>query len=137
MILWIRRWGPAILMMMLIFAASATPSQDLPELGFLDLFVYKGGHMLGYALLAAAFLHGLAAGKIIHRWHLILAVVLAVFYAATDEGHQAFTAGRNPAPGDVMIDALGALVGLAVWSRIRPPLLRQRESAPGEKKIPQ
>jgi VanZ family protein len=129
MSVWIKHWGPAILIMLLIFAASAAPSDDLPSFGILDMLIYKGGHMLGYALLAIAFLHGLAGGKSMRRGHIILSLLLTVAYAASDELHQTFTAGRNPSPVDVLIDAAGAALGLMAWPRVRSPLCRNRRSA--------
>jgi len=116
-------------MMLLIFAASATPSDDLPSFGILDMMIYKGGHMLGYALLAIAFLHGLAWTRRIRRQHIILAVLLTVAYATSDELHQTLTAGRSPAARDVLIDAVGAILGLLVWLRVRNLLSRHRRSA--------
>jgi VanZ family protein len=116
---WIKRWGPAILIMLLIFAASATPSDDLPSFGILDLLIYKGGHMLGYALLAMAFLHGFTGSKSTRRDHVLLAVLLTLTYATSDELHQTLTAGRNPSPVDVLIDAAGAVLGLIAWFRVR------------------
>ena len=51
------RWLPAVLMMAAIFGFSSIPSSEMPRFGLLDLLVKKGGHALGYALLALAFLH--------------------------------------------------------------------------------
>jgi VanZ family protein len=128
MTIWIKRWGAAILMMMLIFAASATPSDDLPTFGILNLLIYKGAHMLGYALLAVSFWHGLSRGIKIRRRHIVLAFLLSAAYAVSDELHQIFTAGRNPSPVDVLIDAAGAALGLAIGSRIRNLLCRKQGS---------
>ncbi len=116
---WISHWWPAILMMTLIFIASAMPARDLPGFGYWDLVVKKGGHMTGYALLALALLHGLAPGTPVSRRHAILAVVLAALYAVTDEFHQRFTPGRGPSVADVVIDTLGAIGGLLVWAWLR------------------
>lgn len=116
---WISRWGPAVLVMMLIFIASAMPASDLPDFGVIDTFAKKGGHMFGYALLAAAFFHALNGGRKLTGLQLVLSVCLAVMYAAGDEFHQSFTPGRSPSPVDVAIDAFGSLAGLAVWCRIR------------------
>ena len=116
---WFRRWGPALLMMALIFGASSTPGNDLPEFGLWDFLVKKGGHMLGYALLAASCLRGLAISRGMSRRMLFLAVIMAGLYAVTDEFHQSFTPGRTPSPTDVGIDTLGAAVGagVCVWIR--------------------
>jgi VanZ family protein len=111
----ISRWLPAFLVMTVIFGFSATPSNDLPYFGFWDTLVKKGGHMLGYALLALSYWYGLRFEK--RLWW--LAWLLAVVYATTDEFHQSFVAGRHPSWVDVLgFDgggaALALLTGLAV-----------------------
>ncbi len=102
------RWGPALALMAVIYWASATPSRNLPDFGGWDTLLKKGGHALGYALLAAAYQHGL-------RGRPALAVLLAGLYALTDEFHQTFTAGRTPSGLDVLIDTTGAIVGAWLW----------------------
>jgi VanZ family protein len=105
----LRKWGPAILMMLVIFLASSTPSKDMPGFGSWDTIVKKGGHMLGYALLALSYAHGLGLNKK-HWW--MLPWLLAILYAASDEFHQSFVPGRNATPVDVGIDTIGAGIGL-------------------------
>jgi VanZ family protein len=117
--LWIWRWGPAILVMALIFFASSTPGSDLPKFGFYDFLVKKGGHMLGYGLLTAALLHALNKGGKITKLQLLLAALLAIIYAATDEFHQLFTPGRSSSIVDLGIDTIGCLAGIAIWQLIR------------------
>jgi hypothetical protein len=107
------RWGPALAMMALIFFASGTSGPEMPSFGILDLLVKKGGHMLGYGLLATAYLRGLTAAAKAGRGAVLLAVVMAVIYAATDEFHQSFIPGRNPSAADVGIDTIGAVLGAA------------------------
>jgi VanZ family protein len=105
------RWGPALLIMAAIFFFSSIPSSGMPSFGSFDIPLKKGGHMLGYFLLGAAYLHGLgnhtkgAYGK---AW------LLAVIYAISDEIHQAFVPGRGPWVVDVSIDAAGAFLGLVI-----------------------
>lgn len=104
------RWIPAILTMVIIFISSATPSAELPNYGFWDALVKKGGHMTGYGLLAGAYWYGLGFDRKKGR----LAWFLAVLYAATDEFHQIFTPGRHPSPVDVLLfDGGGAFLALA------------------------
>jgi VanZ family protein len=126
---WLKRWGPAILVMAVIFIASSTPGNEIPGFGVWDLIVKKGGHMSGYALLAMGFMHALTVTQKSHRIHFILAVFLAVFYAVTDEFHQAFTPGRTPSAGDVGIDTVGVVLGVLVWIWIKTRL-RAQLSAP-------
>lgn len=111
----LRRWGPALLIMVTIFAFSATPGDDLPRFGLVDLLVKKGGHMAGYALLALACLRGFDTGRPFSRacW---LAFGLTLAYALTDELHQVFTPGRHPSLLDVGVDAAGAALALTAAS---------------------
>lgn len=115
------RWGPAVVMMVVIYVASDTPGDSLPRFGLWDTLVKKGGHALGYALLALAYGRGLAAGRPLTLRQAAAAVGLAVAYAVTDETHQAFTVGRTPSPVDVVIDAAGAVAGVGAgwWATTR------------------
>jgi VanZ family protein len=101
-------------MMTLIFIASGTPGEEVPTFGMLDILVKKGGHMAGYAMLAAACFLGAYGGGGKLRRPTALSLGLAVAYAASDECHQLFTPGRSPAVTDVAIDAVGALAGVAL-----------------------
>jgi len=116
--LFLKRWGAALLMMAVIFAFSVTPSYDLPNFDWADFLVKKGGHALGYGLLALAYLHGLMDEnkETQSRWFYI-AWALTVAYSATDEFHQSFTPGRHPAITDVLIDSIGAAVALLLANR--------------------
>jgi VanZ family protein len=112
---WIRQWGPAILVMTVIYAASSTPHSGLPDLGTWDFFAKKAGHMFGYALLACSYYHALTRGGIFSRGRLALALCLAFLYAITDEFHQRFIPGRSPSVYDVLVDTVGASLGLGLW----------------------
>ena len=102
-------------MMAAIFGFSSIPSDEMPNFGLLDFIVKKGGHALGYGLLALAYLRGLNWGghdnsKFVQTmW---TAWALAVIYSATDEFHQSFVPGRHAVVTDVMIDAAGAALML-------------------------
>jgi len=105
----LQRWGPALVLMLAIFLFSNTPSAEIPNLGGWDRLVKKGGHMLGYALLALTLLRGFGSAG----WRNILfAFIGAALYAASDELHQFFVPGRHAALLDVAIDSLGAALGL-------------------------
>ena len=107
----IARWIPAVIMMILIFVASATPGGEVPEFGAIDLLIKKGGHMTGYALLAiACFWAAYGDTKNVTR-SVIIALCISIIYAASDEYHQSFTPDRFPSVIDVGIDAAGAIIG--------------------------
>jgi VanZ family protein len=104
--------------MAVIFIFSSLPSAELPSFNWADRIVKKGGHALGYGLLAFAYLRGLKGeGSHISVRQLLGAWLMAVLYSATDEFHQAFTPGRHPAVTDVVIDAIGATVALILAGR--------------------
>jgi len=102
------KWAPALLMMLTIFLFSARPSINETH-DLFDRIVRKGGHMIGYALLAMSYWRVLGF-KNNRRW---LVWLLAVLYAVTDEYHQLFVPGRHGTAFDVLVfDNLGALISL-------------------------
>lgn len=111
------RWLPLLVWMALIYLASDQPSGELPDYGQWDLVVKKSGHFFGYAVLA---LLARRAGL-----HPLAAVMLAGLYATTDEWHQSFVPGRNGSPVDVLIDVVGAIMGVLLWSRLPKGLQAQ------------
>ena len=99
------RWFPALLMMLLIFAISAQPGDNLPDFLDWDYFVKKMSHAIGYGLLALSYFHLLKRDKK-QYW---LAWFMAVMFSATDEFHQSFVPGRHASAFDVLIfDNIGA-----------------------------
>ena len=112
-------WGPAFLMMVAIFAFSSIPSAEMPNFGLMDFLVKKGGHALGYGLLALAYLRGLKGeSNTVISSQLFIAWILATAYSTTDEVHQSFVPGRYPAVSDVMIDSFGAALAMLFATRI-------------------
>lgn len=105
------RWGPALFLMLAIFIFSSIPAKEMPGFGYLDLFIKKGSHMLGYAFLAQAYLWAIGKNRPNAR---LFAWLLAVLFAASDEFHQSFVMGRGATVVDVAIDALGAWLGLII-----------------------
>jgi VanZ family protein len=112
----IKRWLPALLMMVVIFGFSSIPGKEMPSFGSWDLIVKKGAHVLGYALLALLLWY--AQGFDQNRWW--LAFMLAVLYAISDEFHQSFIPGRHPSWVDALvIDGGGAAFALCVGWLVR------------------
>ncbi|MBN1570427.1 MAG: VanZ family protein [Acidobacteria bacterium] len=116
---WFYRWGPAILFMAIIFIVSSTPGSDIPGLGAWDFIAKKGGHLIGYALLGAAYRHALNYGNRARKRHHIPAMCMTALYAASDEWHQTFTPGRSGSFSDVGIDIAGGIIGILVsgWAQ--------------------
>jgi hypothetical protein len=122
---WLTRaslWGPVVLQMGLIFAASSIPNLERLPGGMPDWF----GHGVGYALLGALALRAFAGGRLagVTTRTVAAALLVAVLYAVTDELHQTLVPGRSADLRDIAADAAGA--GLAVtagwsWRRTSPP----------------
>ena len=105
-------WLAVVVWAGVIFAFSSVPSLST-ELGTWDTILRKLAHLAEYAILGALL------DRALRRPQLVVAVALAGLYAVTDEVHQLFVEGRHGSPLDVAIDALGALLGVLLWRRVR------------------
>ena len=110
-------WAPPLALMTLIFVLSSLP--DLSSgLGTVDLFGRKLIHAIEYGLLCWLWLRALRTVAT-ERTALIATGAITIAYAASDELHQTFVSGRNGSPVDVLIDAAGVAVALALATRVR------------------
>jgi VanZ family protein len=101
-------WLPVVIWAVLIFALSSVP--DLGTgLGTWDLILRKLAHTAEYAILGALLMR--AVGRELP------AAAIGIAYAVTDEVHQSFVRGRHAAAYDVLIDAVGVLIGVYLLSR--------------------
>lgn len=98
------RWLPLIVWMAAIFTLSHQPKDAIPNYGAWDLLVKKSGHLIAYALLA------ILTRRAGFTTAATLAFVLA--YAFSDELHQLNVLGRTGSVEDMLIDFVGALLGL-------------------------
>ena len=102
-------WLPVVAWAAVIFAFSSIPSLGT-GLGTWDTVLRKGAHLTEYAVLGALLLRALGRE--------VPAFLAGVAYAATDELHQHFVAGRHASPIDLAIDAVGVTLGLLAWRRL-------------------
>ena len=129
----LKYWGPILVWMSVIFLASADtnsgmhsswiiepicrwlfPHITFEQLNNVHLFARKAAHMTEYALLALLLLRALSHKRGDFREWIFSAWLLSTVYAATDEFHQLFVPSRGPSVTDVMIDSLGAALGLLI-----------------------
>lgn len=108
-------WLPPLLWMAVIYGFSAQPHLN-SGLGTIDLIGRKIIHMSEYALLCLLWWRWLRT-LVAPNAALGLAFAAAVAYAATDEYHQHFVAGRHGTPVDVAIDATGAAIAVLLIRR--------------------
>jgi VanZ family protein len=100
-------------MMLAIFAFSSLPADRIPFFGQYDFLFKKGGHAIGYAMLAAAYFHALPP-RLSLGYRVTLAFFMAVLFALSDEFHQSFVEGRTSTLRDVAIDSFGAATALSM-----------------------
>jgi len=119
-------WGPVLAWAGLIFWFSAQPNLRFVSNESLDLVVRKIGHMGVFGILALLLWRALASAGAARP--ALVAWILTGLYAASDEFHQGFTAGRHPSPIDVSIDCLGAAIALTMLFAARTAWARRRSA---------
>lgn len=108
----IKKWGPVIFIMFIIFGVSSLEGTTVNDLGLGKESYHINGHfalflILGVTLYRAtkSYIYSLTAG---------------VLYGITDEIHQIFVPGRSAGIFDVMVDSAGVAVSLIlIWLNIR------------------
>jgi len=116
----VSRYGPPLAVMALIFVLSAQP--DLSSgLGAWDTLLRKLGHVTIYAIL------WLTVARATQWRRPVVAAVIALLYATSDEFHQSFVPGRHGSPIDVAIDALGIGLAALAWAGA----VQRRGQSPG------
>ena len=103
-------WLPVVAWAAVIFTFSSIPSLST-GLGTWDLVLRKAAHLTEYAILGALLVRALDRP--------FPAAALAIAYAVTDEVHQHFVEGRAGTVVDVAIDAVGAIIGVVLYQRMR------------------
>ena len=106
------RFAAPLLLMVLIFFLSAVPELN-SGLGVWDTVLRKLAHMTEFGLLCALWMRALRRP--------VTAAAIALAYAATDELHQTFVAGRTGSPWDWAIDAAGVGLAVLAWRRYSQP----------------
>ena len=101
-----------------IFAATHLPSRALPGLQWSD----KVYHIIAFSGLA--FLLAWALPNRLSRTfpHVVLAALIGLLYACLDEFTQQFIPGRTCDVWDVLADAGGIAIGLAIYWTLRQAL---------------
>ena len=139
--LFLKYWLPVLIWMALIFSASGDSRSyvhssrliapllhwlfpQMPETR-VDAIVYfarKCAHLTEYAVLALLLWRALRKpmknDPRLWIWREArLALLLVMFYAATDEFHQTFVPARTALASDVVVDTIGGVAGLlALWT---------------------
>ena len=136
-------WIPAIVMAMVIFGFSKQDGEESSGLSYkaadmiltvadkagmvdyndnnrdsmieaVQFPIRKAAHMTEYALLSVLVMLALIVDGIKGIRLPVIAAIIAIAFAATDELHQRYVPGRYGCVRDVLIDAAGSIIGLAI-----------------------
>ena len=118
-----RRFGPPLLLMAVIFFFSAQPDLN-SGLGVWDTVGRTLIHSAIYGTLWFLWWRALGYGNA------GAAIAITLLYAASDEFHQTFTEGRHGTPVDVLIDATGVMIAYGLAMRGRRAARRPRAGGP-------
>jgi len=116
----VNRWAPVLVWAGTIFALSSIPSLEVTHEPIGNFLTRKAAHLGEYALLFLLIFRAQGYQKPAR------AAVLTILYSVTDELHQSLVPTREPKLIDVLFDAGGAIIGVAIWKYflIRHPKLK-------------
>ena len=91
------------------------------KLGLSNGVTRKIAHFLIYSILGltlANFFRSLKPKKFPNLKALIFSLIIAVIYSSVDEYHQSLIPGRDGNPTDIIIDSLGTIAGICIFTAI-------------------
>jgi VanZ family protein len=108
-------WLPVLLWMGVIFAGSSIGS--FPQVGedATDAIVHRTAHLMEFAILGWLIQRAVGDGRPLTRGAFVATLVIVTLYGASDEFHQRFTPGRSSELSAVAFDAVGGVIGAAVY----------------------
>lgn len=137
----IKSWIPVLLWMVVIFLFSAQPATESSELSgsitkrifdliattplsnmlgenLIHTLIRKCAHFTIYLVLGTLVYRALNRDDSLQRKRVLVAFIICVLYAATDEFHQLYVPGRSGQFTDILIDSFGAFIGIMACSTI-------------------
>jgi len=110
----IRSTLPAILWPILIFGASSIPAEEFPhaQIFYYDKLLHAGVFGVFCFLFYRALI--LKEPPVKEGKAMVYSVLATIIYGATDEFHQFFVPGRTPEILDLVADAVGAMICVAI-----------------------
>lgn len=107
-----------------IIEVVAPSSDNRPSHIDLDHLLRKGAHFIIYLILGILVSNSIMKSNVvIKRNCILLALLICILYAISDEVHQLFIPGRSGEIKDVLIDSIGALVGILLMNKLSKPFI--------------
>lgn len=79
-------------------------------------YIRKSAHVFEFLVLGV--LSSMNSVEYFRKRTYLLSLAFCIFYALSDEVHQLFIQGRAGKAGDVLIDSIGAFIGIFLYHRI-------------------
>lgn len=98
--------------MLLAFISYLPVSVDEASVHF---FIRKSAHFIAYSTLGMLVLHTIILFFTLRYSSVLVAFIITVSYAISDEIHQTFIAGRSGEVRDVLIDSTGSFTGIMTY----------------------
>lgn len=92
-----------------------TQEQKIEKIEQYQFLIRKLAHFSIYTLLGITAIGFLKTFLITSKKQIIIALMIGVVYAITDEFHQLFSSGRSASPIDVLIDSFGVMFGILLF----------------------
>ena len=96
----------------------------------IDKYVFpvrKLAHFTEYLILGVLIINFISEYKTLEIKYLLLAIILCMLYAVSDEIHQIFISGRTAKILDVFIDTLGSSTGIFLYKIVKVKLFNVKE----------
>lgn len=121
--LFINRWGPVLLWMVVIysFSANSNPFQVVPPIVTVsDEVIGRAAHVLEFAVLAVLASRAILLGRAMNLKSVAWIFLFSVSYGVFDELHQSLIPGRAFQLLDLGLDVFGVLVGISLFAFSKP-----------------
>jgi VanZ family protein len=97
-----------------LFGMNMTRAQMISYTLMNEFYIRKAAHITEYFLLALTVMLPLYVNNIRGQKQAFITTVFCIGYAALDEFHQYFSAGRSPQFTDVCVDSIGIILSVLI-----------------------
>lgn len=113
----IKYWLPVALWAFFIFKLSSGTVPQFSSLFWPNFAFMKSAHAFFFGILSILLYRAFRGYGASKKKAIIWAILLTVFYGATDELHQLFSQGREARLRDIGFDTIGGTLGVLIWQR--------------------
>jgi VanZ family protein len=82
------------------------------------IFIRKNGHFFVYLLLGMLVINAMYRSGLVGNKLIVSSVLFCLLFALSDEIHQLYVPGRGSSLYDVLIDSIGALIGIYIYCKV-------------------